>query len=118
MIFTEISDKDAETKTYKVVGKKILSGKKVQINLMQGKNIISDEKVNVGDSVVLNLKDNKIVKVIPLEKNRTAFALKGKHAGSSGKIIEIMDRGGKKVAKILADDKKINVWTKNIIVVE
>lgn len=118
MIFDEISDKDAETKIYKIVGKKILSKGKMQINLMQGKNLISDEKASAGDSVILNLKDNKIVKIIPLEKEKTAFALKGKHAGSSGKIIDIMDRGGKKIAKILADGKRINVWTKNIIVVE
>ena len=47
IIFDEVSDKDAETKPYKIVDKKILGGGKVQINLIQGKNIISDEKVNV-----------------------------------------------------------------------
>ena len=118
IIFNEISDKDAGTRIYKVVGRKMLSKGKVQLNLMQGKNLISYEKLNNGDSIDLNLKDNKIIKPIPLEKDGTAFALKGKHAGSSGKIIEIMDRGGKKIAKILAGDKKINVWTKNIIMVE
>ena len=118
MAFKEVSDKDAETKTYKVVDKKILSGKKVQINLMQGKNIISDEKVNVGDSVVLNLKDNKIVSVIPMQEGKEVFVIKGKHAGHQGKIQEIMDRGGKSIAKIISDEGKVNVWIKNIIVVE
>ena len=118
MILEEISDKDAETKVYKIINKKILPKGKLQLNLMQGKNIISDKKVNIGDSVVLNLKNDEIVKAIPLEKGRRVFALRGKHAGSSGKVVDIMERGGKKIAKILVDDKRINVWTKNIIAVE
>lgn len=118
MIFDKISDKDAETKVYKVLGKKILSKGVVQLNLMQGKNILTDEKVKVGDSVVFDLKDNKIVNTIPLGKGKTAFALKGKHMGSSGKIIEIIEEGGNKIAKISADGKEMNVWIKNIIVVE
>ncbi len=118
MIFEEVSDKESETKIYKVINRKILPKGKIQLNLIQGKNIITDEKVKIGDSVVLNLKENKIVKTIPLEKGGTAFALKGKHTGSSGKIIDIMERGGKKIAKIESKGKRINVWTKNIIVVE
>jgi len=118
IIFEEISDKDAETKVYKIVSRKVLGKGKVQLNLLEGKNILSEEKAKTGGSVVLNLKDNKIVKVIGLEKDSTAFAIRGKHAGSSGKIIDIMERGGKKIAKILADGERINVWTKNIIVIE
>ncbi len=118
MIFNEISDKDAKTKIYKVINKKLLGRGKIQLNLMQGKNIINDEKIKVGDSVVVNLKDNKIVKIISLEKDRTAFAIKGKHTGNYGKIIEIMERGGKKIAKIESKQGRINVWVKNIIMVK
>jgi len=118
MIFEEVSDKESETKIYKVINRKILPKGKIQLNLIQGKNIITDEKVKIGGSVVLNLKDNKIAKIISLEKDRIAFALKGEHTGSSGKIIDIMERGGKKIAKIESKGKRINVWTKNIIVVE
>jgi len=117
-ILQKISSKEAETKIYKIINKKMLAKKKVQLNLMQGKNIIFEEKAKIGDSVVLNLKDNKIVKIIPLEKNRNVFAFKGKHMGNSGKIIEIMERGGKQIAKIESKGRRINVWTKNIIVIE
>ena len=117
-VFEEISDKDAETKTCKIIGKRILSKEKTQLNLHDGRNIISKEKANIGDSVVLNLKDNKIIKIIALEKGQKGFVIKGKHAGSFGKIENIMDRGGKKIAKILDEDGKINVWIKNIIAIE
>lgn len=121
MIFEGIPDKEAETKIFKILNKKILAEKKVQINLMHGKNIISKEKVNTGDSILLNLKDNKIIKIIPMEKGKNIFVIKGKHMGEKGKIDSIMERGGKTLAKIISDKagkEKINVWIKNIIVIE
>jgi len=87
MIFNEVSEKEAETKVYKVISKKILGKEKTQLNLMQGKNIISDEKVDTGDSVVLNLKDNKILKTIPMEKGKNVFVIEGKHAGHKNIIV-------------------------------
>jgi len=118
MIFEEIPDEEAKTKIFKVISKKTLSNKKMQLNLIHGKNIISNEKVKTGDSVVLNLKDNKILKIIPMKEGRNVFVIKGKHAGHQGKIQEIMDRGGKSIAKITSDEGKVNVWIKNIIVTE
>jgi len=41
MNFKEISEKESLVKIFKVIGKKILGNKKVQINLTDGKNIIS-----------------------------------------------------------------------------
>jgi len=118
MIFEEISDKEAETKIFKILNKKILPGKKVQLNLMHGRNMISKEKANTGDSLLLNLKDSSIIKVITLEKGKKVFVMKGKHAGENGKIKNIMERGGKTIVKIISAKGKINVWVKNIIVVE
>lgn len=118
IFFEEVSGKDSEVKIFKVINKKILDGKRVQLNLMHGKNIISKEKVNTGDSIVFNFHENKIVKVIPMEKGKEAFVTEGKHAGHKGKIEEIMSRGGKKLVKISSGKGRINVWTKNIIVIE
>jgi small subunit ribosomal protein S4e len=118
MIFEEVSDKESETKIFKVLNKKILPGKKVQLNLMHGKNIISKEKVNTRDSILFNLKENKIIKIITIEKGRKIFVIKGKHTGQKGKIEDIIQRGGKTIVKMLTDKGKINVWVKNIIVVE
>jgi small subunit ribosomal protein S4e len=118
MIFEEISDKESETKIFKIFNKKILSGNRVQFNLMYGKNIISKEKANTGDSILLNLKENKIIKIIKMEKGEKTFVVKGKHAGEKGKIEDIMQRGGKTIVKIISDKGKINVWIKNMIVVE
>ncbi len=118
IVFDEVSGKYAETKVFKVIGKKILKGKKMQLNLMDGKNILAKEKVESGDSVVLNLKDNKIERVIPMKKGEQVFVIRGRHGGWKGKIDEVMERGGKEIAKIISDDEKINVETKNVVVIE
>ena len=118
MIFEEVSEKDAEIKIIKVIGKKTLSKNKIQLNLMGGKNIFIKDKVDTGDSIVLNLKDNKVIKIIKLEKGKTAFVIKGGHMGKKGKISEIFEQGGKKIAQIDLKEGKINVWSKNIILIE
>lgn len=118
MIFEEISDKESETKIFKILNKKILPGKRVQFNLMHGKNIISKEKAKAGDSLLLNLKDNSIIKIITMEKGKKVFVIEGKHAGENGKIENIIQRGGKTIVKMLSDKGKINVWVKNIIIME
>jgi len=69
-------------------------------------------------SILLNLKDNKILEILPMEKGKNAFVIKGKHAGYSGKINEIVSRGGKEIAKISSEEGKVNVWTKNIIIIK
>lgn len=117
-VFGEISNKEAETKIYKIIGKKMLPGKSIQLNLAHGRNIIFKEKANIGDSAVFNFKENKIVRIIPLEKGGKIFIVKGKHAGYFGKIDDIVERGGRKIAKVISDKEKINVWVKNLIVVE
>jgi small subunit ribosomal protein S4e len=121
IIFEEVSDKESNSKVFKVLNKKVLDEKKVQLNLMHGKNIISKEKVSTGDSIIFDLKENKILKIIPMEKGRSAYVIKGKHAGESGKINEIVERGGKKIAKISTNGEgkdKVNVWIENIIVTD
>ena len=118
MIFKEVPNKEAETKIFKVIGKKVLNGGKLQVNLTNGKNILTKEKLNAGDSVIFDLHTNKIVKIVHLEKGKSAFVIKGKHIGKHGKISEIIERGGKHLAKISVNDERINVWTKNLIVNE
>jgi len=115
-IFREVSGKEAEEKVIKVIGKKVLGKDKVQINLLDGRNVFVKDKIDVEDSVVYNFKDKKVEKVIKMEKGRTGFVFSGKHAGIKGNIEEIMERGGKKLVKIREEDVKINVWVKNVIV--
>lgn len=123
-IFEEVSGKEAEIKVIKVVGKKVIGKDKVQVNLADGRNILIKEGIRVGDSVVYNFKDKKVEKIIKMEEGKRGFVVSGKHAGRKGKIDDIIERGGKSLAKIVVSEgsegekgKKINVWIKNVVVI-
>jgi small subunit ribosomal protein S4e len=112
----EISEKEAGEKIAKIINKKVLNGKKVQLNLSDGRNILDNRKCKVNDSVVVNLKENKVEKVMEIKDKVKAMVMGGKHAGRSGQIENIdLD---KKMALIETKDKeKINVLTKHIMAI-
>jgi len=118
MAFEEILDKEINKKTLKILGKKVIGKNKIQLNLMDGRNILTKENVKIGDSVIYNFKDKKIESIIKMEKGIRGLVTKGKHMGQNGKIEEIVERGGKLIAKIKTGDEKINVWVKNLIALE
>jgi len=110
----EISEKESHVKIYKVIGKKLLKSKKQQINLTNGRNILTTEKVNVGDFIVLN-NENKIQKIISLKKDVEVIAIKGKHIGKEGKIKEIIKEGENTLAEIIMPSKdQVKVNIKNL----
>lgn len=89
LVTSEIEEKNAKTKVCKVVGKSVLKGAKIQLNLYDGKNIITDKDVQVGDSVMLNIEKKQPDKVLPLKEGAEILLTKGKHAGSIGKLKSI-----------------------------
>lgn len=72
-------------RTCKVIGKKILSGKKVQLNLHDGSNVISDKKITVQDTVYLDF-SGKLTKHVVIEKGKSCIIISGKYIGRKGKI--------------------------------
>lgn len=112
----EIKENEAGKKVSKITDKKILKGKKIQLNLIDGKNFLSDIKCKVNDSVLVNLKDKKVEKCLPLEENAKAIVFDGKHTGKSGIIKAI--KGEKKIAEIEIEGKMTNVLIKQFMVVE
>jgi len=116
--FEEISEKEAESKIYKVVGKKLLKNNKIQLNLNSGKNILSSEKANINDFVILNNNDNKIVKTISLGKGSEVVVVRGKHIGAIGKIKDIQEEGENDIAELETKDGDIKVELNNLFVVK
>ena len=112
----EISEKGAFMKTTKVVDKKTLSGKRTQLNLLDGRNFISDIECNTGDSVLINFKDKKIERCLPFKEGSNAVVIAGKHSGKEG-LIESIDKM-KKTVEFSSEGEKINVLIKQIMAVE
>ncbi len=113
---SEIKEKDINHKIAKVSDKKILKGKKIQLNLSDGGNFLSDIKCNINDSVLINLKEKKIEKCIPLKEKGGVVIYSGKHSGAEA-IIDKIDKE-KKMAEIIINDKKVNVLIKQLMAVK
>ncbi len=112
----EIGENEAGRKISKIINKKVLKGKKVQLNLMDGRNFLSGMKCSVNDSVIIDLKKNTLEKCLPLKEASTAFVFEGKHLGKSGKITKISGNG--KMAEVDGKGGKINVLIKQVMVIE
>jgi len=113
----EINESEVNRKPAKVVNKKILKGKRIQLNLQDGRNFLSDMKCEINDSVLVNFREKKIEKCLPLKEDSKAMVFAGKHSGKRGNI-KTLDRK-KKIVELETDDKeKINVLLEQIIVTE
>jgi len=111
----EIKENESNQKIIKIINKKILKGKKKQLNLSDGRNSLSDLECNVNDSVILDLKQNKITKCLPLKEKVNVIVFAGKHTGKTG-IINKIDRE-KKMAELDINKSKVNVLIKQMMVI-
>jgi small subunit ribosomal protein S4e len=112
----EISAKDAESKIVKIVGKKTIRKGKIQMNLGDGQNFLTKEKFSVGDSVVLNTKEKKVVKILPLKKGAKIEVIIGKHAGEKGELVDFEELTRGRNYKIKLADKNVSLPYKTILV--
>ncbi len=87
---TKISKDEASIKPCKIIGKTMVRGK-LQLNLFDGKNIFVDEDgYKVGDTIILSLPEQKIVKHLKLDKKSTIFLIGGKHIGEIGNVENVI----------------------------
>lgn len=114
--FEEIAESKSDKKIAKVIGKKILKGKKIQVNLSDGRNFLSDTDYKTNDSVVINLKTGKAEKILPLKEGVNVAVFSGKHVGKTGKILSLDYE--KKMAKIKYQEQEINILINQLMVVE
>ncbi len=98
-VFEEAKEKNI--RVCKIINRTLVKGNNLQLNLHDGTNILSKDKITIGDSIHLDL-SGKIKKHIPLEKGKEVMILSGKYAGLRGKIYSLE---GKK-ASIIINEKK------------
>jgi small subunit ribosomal protein S4e len=87
--------KDDETnrKLCRITGKTTIKGGLTQLNLHDGRNIIlKKDAYGVGDSLLIQIPDQKILKHFKLQKDEHALIISGKNIGAKGKIHEIKRR--------------------------
>lgn len=84
--FVEIKAAESKWKLLRIENKTVVKGGKVQLNLHDGTNMLSDEKVKTGDVLQVALPDMKIKKVLEFKEGSQAFIMGGAHVGSLSEI--------------------------------
>ncbi len=85
-----ISESDATWKLCRVQNKTIVRGKKVQLNLHDGHNILVDkDEYHTGDVLRFSFKDRKIDEVFKFDKGTVSMIVGGTHVGEIASIEEL-----------------------------
>ena len=115
----KINADEKNKKIVKVTGKTSIKGGKTQIKFHDGRTLISDELVDVNDSCVLQIPEQKILEVIKLEKNTKILITSGINAGKTGEIKEIKEGTFVLTKRIVTtiDDKLIEIPIRLVIAV-
>lgn len=100
----KIEKAKAKIKVTKIVGKTMI-GKKIQLNLFDSRNIIIDKDMGkVSDSVIIEVPEQKISKVLALKKDAYVMLIAGNYMGHHGLVENI---GEKNIIINLSDGSKI-----------
>jgi len=102
-------------KISKIIGKKIVPGEKAQINLNDGRNFLTTEKMKVGDSILFDFGKNKTDKVIEMKEGANVTVLDGSHIGEDGKIEKIDEKSKK--AEVKLGKEKVNLDLKRLMAI-
>ena len=99
-----IGDSEKNLKLCKVIGKTKIKGNKTQLNLGDGRNILSENNdCKRGDSLLIEVPSQKIKDNFKLKKKRMAYLKRGRHIGELGLIKDIL---GKRVF-LKSKDKEV-----------
>ncbi|MFQ6010168.1 MAG: 30S ribosomal protein S4e [Candidatus Aenigmatarchaeota archaeon] len=86
----EIPENEADRKVCKIIGKVVLKGGKIQLNLHDGRNmLVEEDKYSVNDSLLIQLPEQKIIDAVKFEPGILVIIISGKHSGKIAKLKKI-----------------------------
>ena len=115
----KINESEKTKKISKVSSKTSIKNAKTQIGFHDGRTVISDIDVKVGDSCLIEIPKQKILEVIKLEQGCQVIVTRGINAGQVG-TIEKIEQGTYSLPKrvlLALGERKIEIPTEMIMVV-
>lgn len=115
----KINETEKTKKLAKVVSKTSIKGGKTQLGFHDGRSMISDIDVNVGDSCLLEIPKQKILEVIKLEQGCQVIITLGINAGQIGTVKKIEEGTFNLPRRVLLElgERKIEISIEMIMVV-
>ncbi len=87
----KINPSEKAKKLLKITKKVTIKGAKTQFAFHDGRVLLSDARLSVGDTCVMQIPEGKILDVIKLENGSQVMITSGINAGYIGKVLEIKD---------------------------
>jgi len=107
LFLEEVKPAEAKRKLCRIQNKRVVRGGIFQLNLHDGRNILTDKNVyRTNDSLLIELPGQKIVKHFKFDKNAPALIISGKNMGIRGKIAKIFNR------KTMLESSRVIIQTK------
>lgn len=92
LALADIDKEKSAVKTCKIIGKRKIKGGKVQLNLFDSRNILVDkDSYKVGDSLVIEVPSQKIIKHLKLDRGALIVIIDGKSIGQYGTVNTIKE---------------------------
>ena len=115
----KIDQSEKTKKLSKVTSKTSIKDGKTQLGFHDGRSMISDTAVNVGDSCLIEIPKQKILDVVKLEQGCQAIIIRGVNAGQIGTIDKIEEGTFSLPRRVLLalGERKIEIPTDMIMVV-
>jgi small subunit ribosomal protein S4e len=115
----KINESEKTKKLSKVTSKTSIRGGKTQLGFHDGRSMISDTVVNVGDSCLLEIPKQKILEVVKLEEGCQAIVTRGINAGQIGEVEKIEEGTFSLPQRVLLTlgERKIEIPTDMVMVV-
>jgi len=86
----KINDAEKTKKLCRVTSKTTIKDGKTQIGFHDGRSLILDEKLNVGDTCLMQVPEQKILQVVKLEKGCQAIVTRGINTGQIGSVADLL----------------------------
>jgi len=102
----EIDKKDISSKVLKVTKKHTISKGKINLTFHDGRNMVGDNHVKVGDSVVVSIPKAQLKSHLKREKGSRCLIVEGKHAGNIVSLKDIIQRKGGKPSEAVVESGK------------
>ena len=87
----EIPKEEKTQKLCKVTRKLTIKNKKLQYGFHDGRTLINEQKINVHDTCLITVPEQKITKLVKLDKGSIVLVISGDNAGTVAKVDEIRD---------------------------
>lgn len=107
-----IGKDEANLKLLEIKNKRMIKKAKMQITFHDGRTMIADKfDGNVGDSVLFDLKNKKILELLRLEEGALIYLTSGKHVGKIRKVRGILKGQDLQRARVVFEENNNEIST-------